>query len=156
MRSTTSSNVLQQHICVQLAFDLMEKMLTELNAKGDRKPVEHVFRNLALFLSPPVTALDGGGCPLADLRTGLPDGVAERFDSLQLDGARLADAILETIPQEGRSSYDPGRTLKPTKGLSGKIQTDRIFSELFSKYSLDDFVKGTPSPCCLATCCPCL
>ena len=96
-----------------------EKMLGELEA-GGRKPVEHVFRNLALFLSPPVTALDGGGRPLADLRLALPDGGAA-YDALRLDGARLADAVLAALPCEGASPHDPGRVLvRADLGARGK------------------------------------
>ena len=70
----------------QYAGAFLEKMLGEL-AAGNEKGVEHVFRNLGLFLSPPVTALDGGGVPLARLRESLAPGVVERFDALSLKGA---------------------------------------------------------------------
>ena len=78
----------------------LEKMLGELN-EGHEKGVEHVFRNLALYLSPPVTALDGGGAPLAQLREALPPGCAARFDALGLNGARLADGLLARVPYKG-------------------------------------------------------
>ena len=88
----------------------LEKMIGELNA-GHEKGVEHVFRNFALYLSPPVTALDGGGSPLAQLREGLPAGCAERFDALGLNGARLADALLSRVPYKGASAHDPARVM---------------------------------------------
>jgi len=86
-----------QSVVRRYAGVFLEKMINELNNDGEggfeKKGVEHVYRNLSLFLSPPVTALDGGGIPLSRLRDGLDPGIADRFDSLSLNGARLADAI---------------------------------------------------------------
>ena len=103
----------------------MEKMLAELDG-GGAKGVEHVFRNLALFLSPPVAALDGGGQPLSDLRNALPDG-GEAYDALGLDGARLADALLGALPWRGASAHDPGRVLVAGPGAPA-AQVDRALA----------------------------
>ena len=111
------------------AAAFLVKMLAEVDG-GDRKPVEHVFRNLALFLSPPVTAIDGGGVPLAELRGRLVPGIAASYDKLGLDGARLADAILECLPYEGRSAYDPHRIIVPYRRSSvvdQSLQSDTGF-----------------------------
>ena len=96
----------------------LEKMLGELN-EGHEKGVEHVFRNLALYLSPPVTALDGGGAPLAQLRDALPPGCAARFDALGLNGARLADGLLARVPYKGASAHDPGRVMVASADFDG-------------------------------------
>ena len=103
----------------------LEKMLAELDG-GGAKGVEHVFRNLALFLSPPVAALDGGGRPLSDLRNALPDG-GKAYDALGLDGARLADALLGALPWRGASAHDPGRVLVAGPGAPA-AQVDRALA----------------------------
>jgi len=144
-RSMTSQVAMDdQSVVRQYAGVFLEKMLGELAAgEGREKGVEHVFRNLAIFLSPPVTALDGGGFPLARLRDGLAPGVAERFDSLSLNGARLADAILSEIPFKGVSAHDPGRVLigsaefdQPSK------QVDAIFASIWAVAPLHTFKAG--------------
>jgi hypothetical protein len=128
----------------QYAGVFLEKMLGELNAgQGGDKGAEHVFRNLALFLSPPVAALDGGGVPLARLRDGLAPGVADRFDALSLSGARLAEAVLAEIPYAGASAYDPGRVLVRSAEFDRpSAQVDAIFSSIWAAAPLAAFKAG--------------
>ena len=142
-----------QSVVRRYAGVFLEKMIHELNNNGeggfDEKGVEHVYRNLSLFLSPPVTALDGGGIPLSRLRDGLDPGIADRFDSLSLNGARLADAILSEIPSsKGKSSYDPGRVLIRSREFvddndqQPSKQVDSIFISIWAKTPLETFKVG--------------
>ena len=135
-----------QSVVRQYAGAFLEKMLGELaRGEGREKGVEHVYRNLSLFLSPPVAALDGGGVPLVRLRDGLAPGVAGRFDSLSLGGARLADAILSEIPFEGASAHDPGRVLIGSAEFDRPSeQVDAIFASIWAAAPLDTFKAG----CC--------
>ena len=133
-----------QSVVRQYAGAFLEKMLGEL-ATGNEKGVEHVFRNLALFLSPPVTALDGGGVPLVRLRESLAPEVVESFDALSLNGARLADAILSKIPFEGKSAHDPGRVLVASAEFRfdpPSKQVDAIFASIWATAPLEDFKAG--------------
>ena len=141
-----------QSVVRRYAGVFLEKMIHELNNNGEggfeEKGVEHVYRNLSLFLSPPVTALDGGGIPLSRLRDGLDPGIADRFDSLSLNGARLADAILSKIPYKGQSSSDPGRVLIRSREFvdddqqQPSKQVDSIFISIWAKTPLDTFKVG--------------
>jgi hypothetical protein len=141
-----------QSVVRRYAGVFLEKMINELNNNGeggfDDKGVEHVYRNLSLFLSPPVTALDGGGVPLSRLRDGLDPGIADRFDALSLNGARLADAILSEIPSsKGKSSYDPGRVLIRSREFvdddqQPSKQVDSIFISIWAKTPLETFKVG--------------
>ena len=143
-----------QSVVRRYAGVFLEKMINELNNNGEggfenEKGVEHVYRNLSLFLSPPVTALDGGGIPLSRLRDGLDPGIADRFDALSLNGARLADAILSEIPSsKGQSSYDPGRVLIRSRGKfvdddqQPSKQVDSIFISIWAKTPLETFKVG--------------
>lgn len=141
----------------------LEKMLEELNTGHNKKGVEHVYRNLSLFLSPPVTAVDGGGVPLAQLRDALEPRIVARYDALSLNGARLADAILSELPSQGQSLYDPMRILIPRSTSTSNAssshdeqqqqqqqqqlhglhqpsqQVDAIFVSIWSKTSLENF-----------------
>jgi len=126
----------------QYAGVFLEKMLEELQA-GNEKGVEHIFRNLALFLSPPVTALDGGGVPLSRLRETVNPTVVEQFDGLSLNGARLADVILSKIPFKGKSAYDKDRVLVASKKFrSPSQQVDAIFASIWKTTPLEDFQVG--------------
>jgi hypothetical protein len=116
----------------------MVKTLRELD-EGEPKLVEHVFRNLALYLSPPVTALDGGGQPLAALRDDLAPGIVAAYDELCLDGARLADLILSAIPFNGTSADDPGRIMVAVSGVRPEKQMKRIYKKLFRGGELASF-----------------
>lgn len=136
-----------QSVVRRYAGVFLEKMINELNnGEGSEKGVEHVYRNLSLFLSPPVTALDGGGIPLSRLRDGLDPGIADRFDSLSLNGARLADAILSEIPSKGQSYYDPGRVLIRSREFvddqQPSKQVDSIFISIWAKTPLETFKVG--------------
>jgi len=156
-KSEASTTMASQHQVTKMDDQLivrryagvfLEKMIDELNnGEGQEKGVEHVYRNLSLFLSPPVTALDGGGIPLSRLRDGLDPGIADRFDLLSLNGARLADAILAEMSSKGQSSYDPGRILIKSKELVDSPQlpskqVDAIFVSIWAKTPLETFKVG--------------
>ena len=115
-------------------------MLAELKA-GEEKGAEHVFRNLALYLSPPVTAFDGSGAPLATLRAALEPGAAEKYDQLGINGARLADAVLAELPYKGASPHDPARVLIGSAEFETPAKhVDAIFSKLFASAPLAHFI----------------
>jgi hypothetical protein len=116
----------------------MVKTLSELD-EGEPKLVEHVFRNLALYLSTPVTALDGAGQPLAALRDDLEPGIAAAYDELCMDGVRLADAILSEMPFNGTSAYDPNRILLAVPGVRPEKQMKTFWRELFRGGRLRNF-----------------
>lgn len=143
-RTMTSQVVMDDQAVVrQYAGVFLEKMLGEIIAGDKKKGAEHVFRNLALFLSPPVTAIDGGGVPLARLRNGLAPGVADRFDALALNGARLADAILAEIPCAGTSAHDPERVLIRSAQFDQPFtQVDAIFASIWATAPLEAFKVG--------------
>ena len=119
----------------------IEKMVGEL-ARGERKSAEHVFRNLSLYLSPPVSALDGGGSPLAALRETLPPGAAARYDKLGVCGARLADALLAEFPHDGASAHDPARALLPPPGATPSAQWDTICYGVLAQRPVREFRVG--------------
>eukprot|EP00588_Corethron_pennatum_P006202 CAMPEP_0194296124 /NCGR_PEP_ID=MMETSP0169-20130528/55233_1 /TAXON_ID=218684 /ORGANISM="Corethron pennatum, Strain L29A3" /LENGTH=291 /DNA_ID=CAMNT_0039045497 /DNA_START=36 /DNA_END=911 /DNA_ORIENTATION=- len=141
---TSQVSMDDQAVVRQYAGVFLEKMLGELIAgEGGDKGVEHVFRNLALYLSPPVTAIDGGGVPLVRLRNGLVPGVGDRFEALALNGARLADAILAEIPYAGTSAHDPGRVLiRSAQFDQPSTQVDAIFASIWAAAPLEAFKVG--------------
>ena len=104
---------------------------------------QHAFRffvlQFSLFLSPPITSVDGGGSPLANLQDELPPGVASAYDQLSLSGARLADAILSQIPFKGSSAHDPGRVLIGTPDISPALQANRILEDVFEVSPVSTF-----------------
>lgn len=103
------------------------------------------FHDLALYLSPPVTALDSRGVPLADLRDTLAPEVVASYDQMGLDGARLAEAILSDLPVNGTSSWDPVRVLiTEVPRVSQEEQMDALFDRLFSSTPLRDFQRPLP------------
>ena len=94
--------------------------MLHLSPVGHTKNVEHVYRNLSLYCSPPegLFVLDGGGCQLKGLTEELEEEEVEAFVKLDLSGALLADALLSGTSPLGANllpatPFYPGARTRP-------------------------------------------